>query len=1002
MSFPSLADWRMCLANQWEGCPWPGPRPLTVGTDDPARLASRRTRDLPEIVDEILSHRLMILSGESGVGKSSLVSLGLLPELQSESGSGGFLVVELRDWSRAGAGHGVREKSRKELAEELIIGALRQHDGLVERCVEATSDEFGQGIDISETAVTTRDVKRALKQLGPQLMIVFDQFEELIRYDEEFFLGVSEFIVELNTHLDCSLLLSLRSEYTHKLRYIETRARPFTVTKYVLEPLEKGHEIREVIEGAEDRARTGGDPEGSVDAVPEARTFFNAPYITEDASKRLIGLWEEHTSNDHGSSAVGLLHLQALLYELYFRAREEASGTDTEPKITVKLLDKFENQPPEGGAIDGAAPPPDVFRAALTAAVSRKLKQCEDAYLEASARVAGEGREGSVDEPLLFGTRDLIRRIIPHLSSGGYKQVHAKWDLAFLVLQNEITELGLDDEREKVEQLFTRMASLDRYDEPLDLLTSPRSALAKGILDPEELGESESSSEPMASDSPYLMNEGLHPAPWKVDPEDRSAGVMLGQSPWAVLVEEFRRYLFAIEWMEQAQLIRPTTLRQGTTMLSLIHDRFSDALNEWSKRADRTRAVIHNVTAIRGKDIDLRTVDSDEWSRWGRIDPPTVDSTHEPVPFAAESIRVLANLRWRDSMIRASFKQVVFLNCDFRGSRFLGCKFEGVSFYNCLLDGVSFDGYDIIGLPESAKVEDSSPSSSGTLDPTGAPVDSATAPDTDLTVENDVLPSFRVPVDRGYVMVLDHYQQRRRFSDSPRGRVSAVLSITSGVPVRSVIDDSESGNKAFEPLVKGLGIFGGRLNSITFIANASNEVDRAAVGGVRLSHITGSSLDFVDQRVSNIEISSSLIRGLSVTAPVGDVDRIDGGIHLVATDAILANAWFGERLCGTADFRYCQMLQIANLSGGVDFEWDGTELLESSTRPPGSGFNIRLTEDCYPLNVTSFPHAYRPSRLVEASLEPMTFLSPKTTQTDFRRDPARYEIEASRSRSRKE
>lgn len=1004
MRFPGLVDWQQCLEDQWKGCPWPGPRPLTAGTDEPDRLASRRTRDLPEIIDDILGHRLMILSGESGVGKSSLVSLGLLPELRGDPDTGGFLVVELRDWSRAGVRGRADKRSRKELARNLVIDALRQHEDLVKCCKEATGDPvLGGGTDISDPGVDTANVMVALKRLGPQLMIVFDQFEELIRYDEEFFLGVSEFIVELNTHLDCSLLLSLRSEYTHKLRYIETNARPFTVTKYVLEPLEEVHEIREVIEGAADRSRTEGDPGGGIDTVADAEQFLNESYITSEASEKILKLWKDHLSDGRGSSAVGLLHLQALLYELYFRAREEDSGTTTGPRITVELLERFENRPHERGATDGATPPPDVFRAALTAAVSRKLKQCEDAYLQASTRVAVEGHDSSVDEPLLFGTRDLIRRITPHLSSGGYKQVHAKWDLAFLVLESEITELGLHDELGKVEDLFTRMASSDEDGGGPDLLTSSRSELAGDVLTPEELGESESSHEPRTPDSPYLMNEGLHPAPWKVDPDDRSAGVMLGQSPWAVLVEEFRRYLFAIEWMERAQLIRPTTLRQGTTMLSLIHDRFSDALIEWSRSVDRTGAMIHNVTATRGKEIDLRTVEPDEWSRWGRVDRSAVDGAPKPVGPVAGSVRVLANLRWRDSTIRASFQRVVFLNCDFRGSRFLECTFEGVGFYNCLLDGVSFDGYEIVGVPGSTEVVDPSTSSSEKVDPIGATPDSTTATDTDTSGDTDVLPSFRVPVHPGYVVVLDHYQQRQRYrgaGDVEEKEESAVLSITSGLPVRSVVDDNETGNEVFEPLERGLGIFGGRLNSITFIANGPTGDDAAPAGGVRLSNITGSSLDFVDQRVADIEIRSSLIRGLSMTAPVGEVDPTDDGwIRLVATDAILASAWFGERLRGTADFLYCQMLQIANLSGGVDYDWDGTGSGRAGGASAGSGLEVRLTEDSYPLDVTSFPADYRPSRLVGSGADPMAFLSPKTTQTDFRRDPARHEIEASRFHS---
>ena len=47
--------------------------------------------------------------------------------------------------------------------------------------------------------------------------------------------------------------------------------------------------------------------------------------------------------------------------------------------------------------------------------------------------------------------------------------------------------------------------------------------------------------------------------------------------------------------------------------------------------------------------------------------------------------------------MRTGFRQVQFINCDFRGALFRGCIFDGVSFVNCLLDGMMLSECEIRG-----------------------------------------------------------------------------------------------------------------------------------------------------------------------------------------------------------------------------------------------------------------------------------------------------------------
>lgn len=57
--------------------PYPGPRPFRI---DEAHLFSGRRREIDDLHDLVLSYRAVLLYSQSGAGKSSLVSAGLLPE----------------------------------------------------------------------------------------------------------------------------------------------------------------------------------------------------------------------------------------------------------------------------------------------------------------------------------------------------------------------------------------------------------------------------------------------------------------------------------------------------------------------------------------------------------------------------------------------------------------------------------------------------------------------------------------------------------------------------------------------------------------------------------------------------------------------------------------------------------------------------------------------------------------------------------------------------------
>ena len=65
----------------------------------------------------------------------------------------------------------------------------------------------------------------------------------------------------------------------------------------------------------------------------------------------------------------------------------------------------------------------DIFTLGLIESVARKLDLCEEACLD-------EDPAGSLDEFLIAGTREAVRRTAAHLSSGGFKLDREAWDLA--------------------------------------------------------------------------------------------------------------------------------------------------------------------------------------------------------------------------------------------------------------------------------------------------------------------------------------------------------------------------------------------------------------------------------------------------------------------------------------------------------------------------------------------------------------------------------------------
>lgn len=763
----TLTTWKDEFA-RLDRCPWPGPRPLQ-GSDG-IHLLLGRDADRDRFLAEVDRFRLVLLTGSSGVGKTSLIEVGLVPELRDKD-KGGYTVALCRDWS--GGADGVDPVA-------FLAGKVAQ----------ALADG-GHEVELPEGAGLFWELE---KQLPGRVVLVLDQFEELIRDAADLTDRLFPLLVELNQRTSIHLVISFRSEYMNELRPLESKAKPFTISHIQLEPV----------------ASTYGR------AIIEAANRGDDPAISDSAAKRIARQWTDAFGQQTGQGRsdrfgrVGILHLQALLYALHGRA-----GGAT---IDATMVDTFDD-----GSVVG------LFSRGMRESIALKLDRCREAA----------GSIG-VDPYLVEGTASFVARSVEHLSSVGYKLVRGVYDLWTSSLGGQLEVLPSD--HEGLLHAVTSTILLDQADSRLDLLQTRRvdfSAVAAG--------------------NP-IRQEEFHDGPTGdvdlSDPREVTCGPMMGLPPEAILIEELRRYAFALAWLQASSLIRISTPGRQGAMISLIHDGFGAALERWSEEARKDPLIaLRAITAPRGAEFIWQIDGSDE------PDHPDLDGLKDG--------SVLANLRWKGAWIRATFRQVQFVNCDLRGAGFDRCTFTGVSFVNCLLDGAMFTNCLVIGSPRPAE-------GGYEEDP----------PEYLVTAPSSILDAFAT------------------YRGGPPG--DHLLSPLPGLPAHPVISATSTAT-LLEPEVGGLTFYGGRVSSLVLRSN------RFAHGGkISFRQIAGSGLEIVEQSSGAFELSGSRLRHVVFTPPMHAETSESRGLDLAFAGSVLAQVWLSDALTGQLRADDCTLVQVWN------------------------------------------------------------------------------------------
>jgi hypothetical protein len=573
-----------------------------------ARAPYSRTAEAEDFVNLVFDRtiRVVVLSGPSGVGKTSMLNLDLRPQLQQA----GYRVLICDEWTR----------SDDRIDANALIGA-------------AIDSQLPAGVWIDDDRPP---FAAQLDEYYPgSAVVILDQFEELMRYQPELCQSVFEWIRTVATTTRVTVVISLRVEYEHQLSgHTGLRLGPFQQARFALKPLVDNEAVSTIIQAG----------------------AANEEYISASAASALLKHWQNSGAIE-GTSEIGLLHLQAVLYTLWMT--REAGESRIETRGVEDLA----------SAAESAAVP--FFQHGLAASVAVALKHCQDA---SAPNGSWPGLEGSISTR----AAQLVAAMSGHLASGGYKVSLDRDQLARAVLfgaaddealQHRFGELAIPASMSLAERVDRAARALREGHEPEDWLNVTRSAL---------LGESG----PPKGD------------PWDLDPDELTGGWLLGLRPVDTFIEEYRSFHLALEWLRTCDLVRMTSPGPQTTMVSLIHDRFASGLRRW-RRTVRSgpREATNALAAIRGAQMDWLS---------STLSPPT-DQQGEAGYRASESgdHEVVVNARWRSCTIRYDFKRVTFVNCDFRGSQFLDCSFEGVAFVNCLLDDVEFRQCSFIGTPSA-------------------------------------------------------------------------------------------------------------------------------------------------------------------------------------------------------------------------------------------------------------------------------------------------------------
>lgn len=822
----SFAEWNERLRTETDDKSWVGPRPLRQG-----ELLVGRDADIKQVAEVLRTHKLLQLIGLSGVGKTSMLTAGLVPRLREA----GYTVAMCRRWD-------LREQPFH----------LHVANALYDSLAETGDLRFTDGMDIFDE----------LDELGGTAVIILDQFEEFLRTSGQSLHDAFEFLIDLHQQLRVRLILSYRSEHRHQLLPLDRD--PRVTGSRVIDLNAVAKEYGMDLLGRPKRPRDA-SPGWSPDSV-----------ITDEAAKQIQNLWASAKPFSDGSGEPGLLHLQALLSVLDV----ERGGRAITPAVVEAYRGRAKAA--RGGRTSKESVETEIlFEYALEESATVRLEQAQSA-----ARSAG------MNEHAVVGTASILAEIVPHLSSGGYKVSQQIHDLALKVLDEELRQVSAD----VVEQIDLEAEARDDDSETSGADVAEKLAESVFLTITADLFDGRSDNDGLLLSAsrdeilrlaiqdaiPRLAKEGapgLPPVDWwrrtmmeREDDRYGSAGPMLGLSPLQVLIEQARRFAWALAWLSSLELATVGGGREAMASVRLIHDGFGPALRSWAAAFDE----LHETAALCS--IATRPGLSHEWGDPFDPEDPRNVRYRSDLSGDERNPKFHFNLGFRGNVIiGAQFEHAVFVNCELTGTVFIRCRFSSVTFLNCRLDGALFDKC-VIGRGAQNSTSDLP------LTPVAYYQSISDAELTRPSLYDLGNPGLGTSVG-GAAQLLALYREKGeddadRVIAQPPGRPASPATGALGVPWR--------------PEGSGLVIHGSRIAAIIF-REVRFEGERILFRRVRGSGVEiGELSGFV-----GIDIQRSLLRHLTLSAATDDKDVPKPcELDLRVEDSVAAQWWVGDGFSG--------------------------------------------------------------------------------------------------------
>lgn len=609
----------------------PGPRPLTEQD-----LLLGRSKALKDLQDACGSRDIITLTAWSGVGKTSFIQAGLIPNLL-RSGYYKVFPQHLDDGRPRGWA--------------AILATLRH--ALPTDSIEQTAENVYRllvGLELDSSRDLVDDLDELLD--GERAVVVLDQFEELLRshgaLGEELLRLVARVAPDVGAHI-----IIARSEYRERLRPVE--------------------------EALAVSVRTMTLPEIGAGSLPE---IFAVPFkdvrIEDGITDRLVSWWLDARAEtgaarlrqvgSEGLADIGLLQFQATsrAFVEWIKANWDGRLRDEghdEHRLTLALLDAYvleRAKEREQARAAAGVPDPKRFEAESggggwlfqDSLVTYVREQMTSLMLDELSRPPGPDGVVASDEPLWWKQGPLLMaaRCATAFTVAGFKQPQALYSLLSRALEaefgvNAATQLG-----EAIQETPDEIEAL--------LATAGQSVRPAGIA------------------------------------------IVLGKSGAEVVAEMVDCLHATLRQLSSAEVnILRQLDRDGEPVFELVHDGMGEALKAWSKSyLDQPLAIFGVIGGQTGAFIAGRAIEPSmigaaghQLTMWGAVDR----AAHEGhVAASTGSHLVITGLVFPSAAIKdCSFRDVTLRGCDFAGASFINCRFENVVFEDCILRALLFLGF---------------------------------------------------------------------------------------------------------------------------------------------------------------------------------------------------------------------------------------------------------------------------------------------------------------------